>query len=310
MIYINENLYSEEFKEEYYQTAFSVLESLGFDEKQFISELVTFFPSDFFETVENPLRYLVLLSPREITRVKKYVDEHSESTMNACCYKEIEPRKKLHEVYQLVYDAYPRIARAQKNKTTMRVRLVQELNITICPYCNRDYINCRDTSTSGAQLDHFYSQDGYPFFSICLYNLVPVCANCNRIKSSKDELIISPFDIKSKNSIKFSYTLKSIDTLELTLDGGDNFIHNINLFKLFNAYEIHVSDIQEILEKSKIYNKTQTEEILHILESAGVNSGELKSMIFGQEYSEEDLRNKSLGKLKNDIRKDLNIDSE
>ncbi|MFD3156672.1 hypothetical protein ACFIJ5_07390 [Haloimpatiens sp. FM7330] len=59
--------------------------------------------------------------------------------------------------------------------------LLKELDITTCPYCNRNYIHtyigkegmCR------ADIDHFYPKSKYPFLAVSLYNFIPSCHTCN-----------------------------------------------------------------------------------------------------------------------------------
>lgn len=311
LIFIDENLYSEEFKDEYYEVVLTKLEKMGFSEvhkKSFFKKLKTFFPPDFFKNIDDPLKYFILMPYTKLLEVKNFVDVSSESKMKLACYKNNKNHKVFTPHFQKIYNAYSKVADSKKQNTTMRVRIAKELKITICPYCNRDYINCRDISFSGAQLDHFFPRDKYPFFSVCLYNLVPGCANCNRIKSAKNEPIISPFDVKSKKSVRFSYEFVQLDGVKIVIKALEEFQHNISLFKLQNAYEIHSADVQELLDKQKIYNETQNKEILEVLKRAGISPEALKQSIFGTKYSEEDLRNKSLGKLNNDIRDSLNID--
>lgn len=42
----------------------------------------------------------------------------------------------------------------------------------------------------------FFSRSKYPVFAVSLYNLVPACGNCNRIKSGGSKAFASPFDEK------------------------------------------------------------------------------------------------------------------
>lgn len=63
---------------------------------------------------------------------------------------------------------------------------IDDLDITVCPYCNRNYIfNFKKTKSLNtiAQLDHFFDKSTYPYFSVSIFNLVPSCQTCNQIKS-------------------------------------------------------------------------------------------------------------------------------
>ena len=69
----------------------------------------------------------------------------------------------------------------ETNGSRNNMSLVKNLDITVCPYCNRNYINSRKNHI-GANFDHYYDKDKYPFFALTLGNLIPCCATCNRIK--------------------------------------------------------------------------------------------------------------------------------
>lgn len=74
-----------------------------------------------------------------------------------------------------------------------RHELISKLGITVCPYCDRQYITNykedekdEDEKTT-ADLDHFYIKSKYPYLALSLYNFVPSCQICNsRMKGSED----------------------------------------------------------------------------------------------------------------------------
>lgn len=165
----------------------------------------------------------------------------------------------------------------------MSVRMVEELDLTICPYCNREYINSRDEDCAGAQLDHFYNKSTYPIFSLCLYNLVPVCGNCNRIKSSKKCDFASPFDldIDFDNGLKFSLLTDGDDITRIQIVVNEDckkLRNNISEMKIENSYQIHRKDVLELQKKLKQYSDTQLQEMFKITNIPAI---QIKEMIFG-----------------------------
>ena len=57
-------------------------------------------------------------------------------------------------------------------------QLIDELDISVCPYCNRHFMDTYVPDKDGglksnAQLDHFYPKDQYPYLVLSLYNLIP-----------------------------------------------------------------------------------------------------------------------------------------
>jgi len=71
-------------------------------------------------------------------------------------------------------------------------RFVKGVGLKVCPYCSRNHIAPLaepDRTIYRPDLDHFFAQSVYPYFALCLYNLVPSCSACNcRIKGAVDFL--------------------------------------------------------------------------------------------------------------------------
>ena len=75
----------------------------------------------------------------------------------------------------------------------------QKLGIKSCVYCNsqltltieREKVKRNEVKHRALfQVDHYYPKEKYPYLSIALYNLYPVCASCNLTKSN------NPVDFK------------------------------------------------------------------------------------------------------------------
>ena len=57
-----------------------------------------------------------------------------------------------------------------------KYQIVEDLEICVCPYCNRQYINNIENEGDlrvTADIDHFYPQSAYFLWGISLYNFVP-----------------------------------------------------------------------------------------------------------------------------------------
>ena len=64
--------------------------------------------------------------------------------------------------------------------------VLNSLNLSVCPYCNRQYIFGTDNNRKvGAQFDHFYSKSKYPYLALSFYNLIPVCL-CGETSGTAD----------------------------------------------------------------------------------------------------------------------------
>lgn len=79
---------------------------------------------------------------------------------------------------------------------------ISMLNITVCPYCNREYISIVGDLDQDLkirpEIDHFFPQSKYPYLSCSLFNFIPSCLLCNHHKKdsfniSDENLTIYPY---------------------------------------------------------------------------------------------------------------------
>lgn len=301
--------YNKNFEEYYYKI---VEKKVDYQlQNDIIKSCKKYFPEKYFEGKKNNFKTLVLLPYKELKEIYNYIKENTYSHMEEECFEKIEGKEELKAIYKKIHDLYEKVANSCRGGVKTNVRIVKESKISTCPYCNRDYINCRGNNVSGGQLDHFYNRSKYPIFSICLYNLVPVCGNCNRVKSNVDDDIISPFDesIDFNSSLYFDYEFDNNGQIVLDIVGDNGLENNIKIMKIKQAYEMHNIDVKELVEKAEIYNKTQTEEIIETFSELKVSlsSAEFKELIFGRTLKPERFGKKPLSKLKYNILKKLDI---
>lgn len=302
-------LYSQQFESLYWETVNS---KINLDVQiEIIRSSKRFLPEDFFSVNKDESFKQLILSPyKKLKDAVSYVEKNKFAVMEEECFNKTDGKKSSFKgVYQGIYDAYGDVADAQKDKTTMRVRIVEKTGLTVCPYCNRDYINCRAKKVSGAQLDHFFSRSDFPLFAVSLYNLIPVCGNCNRIKNRQSLSFASPFDngINWNEDLTFTYNLLSTNQIDIIINVKGDLKNNINSMRIEEAYKIHDQEVQELIDKKQMYNSTQREEFQKVLEEIGVSEGEIKNLIFGPEITKESMKTKSLGKMIYDLHKELGI---
>ena len=271
-----------------------------------VSSSNKFLPSDFFS--HNPcFKELVLAPYDKIQKAFEYIEKNPNAMKQECFLPVNSTNRK--PLYETLYTAYDKVFQRIVDKTKMNVMLVKNTGLTVCPYCNRDYINCRSDTLTGAQLDHFYPRSCYPVFSVCLYNLVPVCGNCNRIKGKDPKGFISPFDEKIdwNNEIRFSYKLIDADKKKIIINAQPLVKHNIDAMQIEGAYQIHDLEVEELLHKSKMYSRTQCEEFSELFAKVGLTEQEIKQMVFGPIITEEDMKKKPLGRMLRDLERELDI---
>lgn len=184
-------------------------------------------------------------------------------------------------------------------------KIIKELNIRSCPYCNQNYIfsyqdiqKTKKISLIG-ELDHFYSKNIYPELSLCLYNLVPCCSRCNKEKSD-NKIIINPYNREAsfKSFFQTEFDLDIID-LNYLLGLSENFLIKLNtenasneeekqltkIFKIPSKYQEMKREVKNTILKMNMYNDLY---INKIEDNFGLNE-ELTISLFGVEDNDVEM---------------------
>jgi len=193
-------------------------------------------------------------------------------------------------------------------------KLVKDLNISTCPYCNRGTIyNLQKSKGRTSEIDHFYPKGIYPYFAISFYNLIPSCKVCNKLKM-ENEITIHPYEkgfekTDFKLRIKDSSFYYSVDGFDLEFKSEDNEISKqINTFKLDDLYQNHKDIILELIQKQAIYNESYLDELLTQYEGTLFkNREDLQRLISGGYVSDDEIGKRPLSKLIKDISEELGL---
>lgn len=197
-----------------------------------------------------------------------------------------------------------------------------DLGIKTCPYCNNNYIlTIKKSKKANLHFDHFYSKSSFPFLSLSYYNLVPCCSVCNTSKSSKKfdiENYIHPyldsindkFDIETDNLSIIDMILKGdkkLDKLSITLNPKKGYEDIVNrhdsAFNLKEIFNEHKDIVFEIYSKQYIY----TDSFINSLKSSfkkEFSESEIERFILGNYTLVEEINNRPLAKLMQDIYKE------
>lgn len=274
-----------------------------------ISSCKKYMPRNFFSK-NACFKELVLAPYEKIKNAYEYIEKNKGAMENECFSINNEGEKVRKYLYRKLYNTYRKVSqKSLDDGMKMNVFLVQQTGLTVCPYCNRDYINSRSKKLAGAQLDHFYPRSSYPVFSVCLYNLVPVCGNCNRIKHDNMQSFASPFDegIDWENGLRFSYVPLDMKRKKIIINAKRPIKHNIKAMHIETAYQIHEMEVNELLDKVEMYSTTQLEEFREVLHKVELTEEDIKRMVFGPEIMEESMKKKPLGRMLRDLERELGI---
>lgn len=200
-------------------------------------------------------------------------------------------QKKFIHVYEIIRDNFGD-------------KLQNENEISICPYCEKNYINLvyANDKTLKPDLDHFYPQGLYPFLACSIENLIPSCQMCNsRLKGEKDFFKYkhtNPLLYKLFDDIKFSYDAKGIFIQNFnSLNKKKEQENYLDTFKIQEVYASHNEILEDIQTKYKMYNKSKQKGLIKSCPSLTHN--EILEMVF-YEYINENKKH-PFRKLKKDL---------
>ena len=248
-------------------------------------------------------------------------------------------------------DKEPRLAEYLKKSyekidSELRKKIIDSKNISVCPYCNRNYISstykflqcnicnqellvidgtekecpgCKQEIkgltkvVNTAQLDHFFPKDSYPLFAVSFYNLIPSCYSCNHVKFNKD-LKHSPYDTSFPfEDVKFTYIPKSVDEIKIKIDSHDiDFKNGIRILGIEELYQSHIDVVNELIWKKEVYTDSYREGLSEILNQTNLelSEAEVNRFITGYYTDKGDYGKRPLSKMVADIGREIGLIGE
>lgn len=294
--------------------------------KKFKSENKVNYKVEIFDFIERIIeKYLskeIYIAELDILlKFKEYYSEKIEKMLNE--YEE-DKRKEISEQIETSikkifnYKQFTAGRKIELNGTKAkwgRTELLNLLDTTVCPYCNRQYITSyifEEEKKQTADADHYICKSEYPILAIALYNLIPSCKICNQtLKGNSNSEHLYPYNRDIDKKLKFEIVFDNeLDYYKINQDIEDfNIIINDfgnssskaskEVFKLEEIYKFHRTDIKMLLENIKKYKdieKLSSDELINMF-----SISYLEKMIF--DFIDDDLDSKPLTKLKKDIKK-------
>ena len=248
------------------------------------------------------IRYMdvVEADPVELEKIKKHLD-----TLPSCALDElytIENGKKRCYIIDTLYKSMHSVAKEH---------LLKALNVKVCPYCDRNYVFSAGIYNT-CELDHFFPKGKYPILAASFYNLIPVCAYCNKKKSDHEFAFYPHQPVNDQAMIRFSYVPTKSDflsnemSIDIQLDVIDPKIENqITVLGLRDLYKRHNDVVFELVRKSVIYSESYVTALYNEFKDMFSDRQELNELIFGYAENPDRFGDKPLHKLAYDIRKDI-----
>lgn len=270
--------------------------SLNNNCQKFLNSIIKEFSSENFITVNN-LQFITIID--KIGVVPK-------------C------KKKFHNKSKESYfkDEILRILNYKGLRSSFFPIFFSELSIKSCVYCNSQLTlsieNDKGEISAKYQLDHYYPKDKYPYLSISIFNLYPVCASCNLSKSS-NLLNFELYDDKLLNKFTFELDKKSLadflisrnkSDLKIEFYGDDDFerIFNINAI-----YDTQDDVAEEIVLKSQIYDKIYRKHLRDEFFRNGISDTLINRFILGNYVEADEIHKRPMSKYMQDIGKEIGL---
>lgn len=253
--------------------------------------------NDIIKNTNYNFRDLIMMDFKEMKDIINLINSNEE-----LCNKVYEKNEKELQEYRELYKKFFTKKDSTINKKN-NISLIQDLGVTVCPYCNRNYINSRNDNL-GCDFDHYYSKSRYPFFALTLSNLIPSCSTCNRIKND-NFYEFCPFDLECIKKVEFKVSPPSSHSkIQLFFDDS---LESENPLKLEAAYSINQRDVDEMFRREQEYCKDYREYLINLLGKKGQKEKNITEsffdiMIFGEIAKDnfDDYLNVPLSKLKKD----------
>lgn len=287
----------------------------------------------FLNIIKLNLNIIVSANNEELVKIINFFKFHY-----PCLVKHYEKQESKPFIYSIIYnifvengyDRYLSDVYSDKEKTKEKeyhsYKLVKELGLKCCPYCNRSYISFvkNKEKQTRPQLDHYYPKAIYPFLACSFYNLIPSCSACNHMKSDDDSYedekngeLINPYNVEDKD-FKFSYKLNDLKLTEIIRKDDINFDYeesieielktkykkNVEYFQLEEIYQNHKDVVIELILKEINYPKSYIEELI---KSGFGSKEEIYRFLFSNYLELDDLHKRPLSKLTKDIVEELGL---
>ncbi|MDR6942931.1 hypothetical protein [Mucilaginibacter pocheonensis] len=204
-----------------------------------------------------------------------------------------------------------------------------KLGIKTCVYCNAQAtLSIKRKQVPGTtdwvrrakfQVDHFLAKNSYPCFSISLFNLNPVCASCNNVKSTKkilfelyeDQPGASPFHFYLEKESKGRFlNSRKLDDIVIKVKSDHKatrgFADHIGLFEIEGIYSEYRDVAEELLLKAEVYTPDYKKTLRNTFKDY-ITSENINRLLTGNYVAEDELHKRPLSKFVRDVSLDLGL---
>ena len=272
------------------------------------------FPGGTFDM--DRLLEILLIAPNDpdIEKMKKLVPKANPSDQN--------PFKGLKNAFN--YDLFSRRAEFSA--------LVQKLDVKVCPYCGRAFTGTVKTKDGRYirtnQIDHYLAKSIYPHLSLSLWNLIPVCGDCNHRKSDKTDPILYPYaegmgdhyhfrthpirDIRyvvgESGRCELRLSLERNEKLPLApkdrgfAERAENEIKSLGLESL---YSNHTEYVRDIFRQRYVFGDAYIDSLVRTFPRLFKSREDVRALLYMKRIELDEIGSNPLDKLTRDIDKEI-----
>ena len=269
---------------------------------------------NFFLQVKNNLKTIIIGKPKVLNDlVDSKTFETQGQTATKICIENI-----------FSYEDFTRIGFKKNDVAYNSYSLTRSLNLSVCPYCNRNWIVTITKEFDGSkivnpQLDHYLCKTKYPLFRLSFYNLIPSCDTCNTRLKKSDEFIygkyIHPYDEGYEKLAFFRSIACNVESsngygqdFNISLEFGlvsdktkGKIIKSHQTFRINEIYEKHGDIIAELYKIKYKQGVNYLDILRNVFKESKLSEEEIYKLAFGNYFSLDDFRKKPFAKLTRDI---------
>ena len=288
----------------------------------------------FFNVLNHPnaISKLANLSATRLTWVMDLMEHQFPQLLADRHSKEVNPRHVGSTLYQCIYKAFSNYG--YDSDSFPSEELMNDLDLNVCPYCNRNFIKSIQVRQNAAgkdifvkgQLDHFYPRSLYPYLAICKHNLVPSCPSCNgtsgkHYDNTRTKGVVNPYLLADSNGLKFKMaitgkgfadlrTCAQAISIDVDCTANPALAHNEEMFHLKKIYATHTDYAAEVYFKSILRTPQAYKQYIGkkmIAHGMMYNDADFERLLLGNYAKEGDYQKRPLSKFCADIAKQRNL---
>ena len=258
------------------------------------------------DKIENDIDLLIKGKLKEIVKLyRTYLSEYPEIFPKEISNEKTNEQKLMNYILRDIFN-YDKII--SNKETGIAYEILSSLGVKVCPYCNRQYIQTAingNKKITRADIDHFYPKTIYPMFALSIFNFIPSCGTCNKLKSSKSFTLnnnLYPYEEGVEEFRIFSYEIPDYSIkIERNIEDTQykKFLKNVNELNLEEIYNSgHQDEVKRIVNRKKSFVEANIEQYN---KQMGLEIEKDRIRDYLDYLSEEQVKRTVLGKLKNDI---------